>query len=280
MRQESLAANWSAVLALLSDHGGRNLHLDEAVPLGEGRKNPRLGQAVAVAALLPFVILGTCQAYTRENVPKAKMLDRDLRRSRSLLVRGARIFVGDGKVIESGAILVRAGKIAAVYDGNVPDPKTLRAEAIEAAGKTVLPGLIDVHVHLIASGGVPPRAKGAADFQPEKDMLREHAAYPYSGITAVKSAGDPLDTVLKVRAAVASGEKLGAELFVCGPLFTAEGGHGTEYFKQMPDYMRDMAERQFVRIPKTPEEARAQVDALKRSGVDGIKAVLEAGAGR
>jgi imidazolonepropionase-like amidohydrolase len=57
-------------------------------------------------------------------------------------------------VIENGAVLVKDGKIAEVYDGDIPDPRTLHAEAIEAAGKTILPGLIDVHVHLGASGGL------------------------------------------------------------------------------------------------------------------------------
>ena len=44
--------------------------------------------------------------------------------------------------------------------------------------------------------------------------------------------------VLRARAITASGEKLGAELFVVGPLFTAEGGHGTEFAVNLPEPMR------------------------------------------
>src|SRR5207237_508827 len=101
----------------------------------------------------------------------------------------------------------------------------------------------------------------------------------YCGITAVKSVGDPLDEILKVRSLVNSGERLGAELFTCGPMFTASGGHGTEYFKNFPEQFRKSAEEQTVRIPTTPEQARQQVDDLKQRGIDGIKAILEAGAG-
>jgi imidazolonepropionase-like amidohydrolase len=108
-------------------------------------------------------------------------------------------------------------------------------------------------------------------------MPKALAAYLYSGITAVKSVGDPLDQILKVRALVNSGERLGAELFTCGPMFTAAGGHGTEYFKNLPEEARKAAEDQTVRTPKTPDEARQQVDALQQRGVDGIKAILEAG---
>ena len=43
--------------------------------------------------------------------------------------------------------------------------------------------------------------------------------------------------------------------------------------------MRDTVKAQLVRTPKTPEEARKQVRELKAAGVDGIKAILEAGWG-
>src|SRR5205085_1269550 len=101
-----------------------------------------------LAVLLPFVVLGSWQAHAKDNVRKSKILERELDRSRTTLIRNARIFVGNGKVIENGAVLVRNGIIAEVYDGNIPDPKDLSASITEAAGKTILPGLIDTHVHL------------------------------------------------------------------------------------------------------------------------------------
>ncbi len=276
LRNETLLANWQAVLALLVT-AAVALFISHKVFRWEKEEKIRRSAKFSLAAvILPFVLLGAYQAYSQANISKTKMLSRDLRRSRTLLIRGARIFVGDGRVIESGAVLIRNGKIAEVYEGSAPDPKSLHAELIEASGKTILPGLIDVHVHLVAPGGFDDTAK---DYQPEKMMLQHLAAYLYSGVTTVKSVGDPLDSILKVRSISNSGEKLGAELFACGPLFTTAGGHGTEYFKKMPAYVRTMAEQQFTRQPKTPEEARAQVDDLKHAGVDGIKAVLEAGAG-
>jgi imidazolonepropionase-like amidohydrolase/ABC-type multidrug transport system permease subunit len=226
------------------------------------------------AVLAPFFILGIYQSQSKGNVIKARILNRDLLRSRTVLIRGARIFTGDGRVIESGAVLVKNGKIERVFEGSVPEAKELKAEAIEASGKTLLPGLIDVHVHLAAPGGF---SDSAASYQPDKTMPRALAAYLYSGITAVKSAGDPLDQILKVQTLVNSGERLGAELFVSGPMFTAVGGHGTEYFKNMPEQYRKSAEEQTVRTPANADEARKQVDVLSDRGVNGIKAILEAG---
>ncbi|MES1262324.1 MAG: amidohydrolase family protein, partial [Acidobacteriota bacterium] len=196
--------------------------------------------------------------------------------SRTSLIRNARIFIGDGRVIENGAVLVKNGRIEEIYDGNIPDPKSLNAAPIEAAGKTILPGLIDMHVHLGAPGGLVDDWK---DYDAVKASERELAAYLYSGVTAVKSAGDALDSALKVRGIVNSGEKSGAEFFLAGPLFTVAGGHGTEYSKGMPEATRQQFDAQFVRTPKTAEEARQAVQALKLAGVDGIKAVMEAGAG-
>ena len=184
--------------------------------------------------------------------------------------------VGDGKVIENGAVLVRGGKIAEVYEGPGPDPKSVKAEAVEAAGKTILPGLIDVHVHLGAPGGIYTDMK---DYNAGKALLHNLAAYLYSGVTTVRSVGDPLDSVLKARSTVNTGQMLGAELFTCGPLFTAPGGHGTEYFKNLPPPIRDTLNQQFLRLPATPEQARQQVDDLQKQGVDCIKTILESGGG-
>ena len=111
----------------------------------------------------------------------------------------------------------------------------------------------------------------------QKSSERELEAYLYCGITAVRSAGDKVDDMLKLRKRFNSGEMLGSELFLCGPLFTAEGGHGTEYSKKMPEIARAGFDAQFLRIPKTPEEARQEVDDLAAKGVNAIKGILEAG---
>jgi imidazolonepropionase-like amidohydrolase/ABC-type multidrug transport system permease subunit len=227
-----------------------------------------------VAVLVPFFILGGLQAVTHDNVEKSKVTERESRRGRTRLLRNARIFTGDGRVIESGSLLIKNGKIEEIYEGAAPDAKALNADPIEASGKTILPGLIDMHVHLTAPGGIADN-----NFNPntQKYFLGALAAYLHSGITAIKSVGDPLDRTLEARELVNSGRRLGSQFFICGPLFTTEGGHGTEYFKYVPAQYRDKALNQFVRTPKTPEEARKMVDELKAQKIDGIKAVLESG---
>jgi imidazolonepropionase-like amidohydrolase/ABC-type multidrug transport system permease subunit len=229
-----------------------------------------------IAVLAPFVLLGSWQAFSKEHLGENQALYRQLQRSDRFLIRNTRIFTGDGSVIENGSVFVHDGKIAEVYQGAPPDPEQIKAEVIEGAGKTLLPGLIDVHVHLAASGGIDSTG-GDGDFQ--LAMQHSTAALLYSGVTAARSVGDGLDASLKLRKSVDSGARLGANLFICGPMFTAEGGHGTEFVEHLPAAIKNTVKAQLVRTPKTPEEARKQVRDLKAAGVDGIKAILEAGWG-
>ena len=276
LRQEGIAQNLQPALALVVTLVV-GLFLAHHLFRWEKEEKIRASAKFALlAVLLPFFCLGAWQMHARTNVAKAKILSRQMARGETYLIRGARIFVGDGRVIDNGAVLVKGGKIAQVYQDNGPDPKTLKADVIEAAGKTILPGLIDVHIHLAAPGGM---YRDMSTYNADEAMLRHLAAYLYSGVTTVRSVGDPLESILKARARANSGEKLGAELLTCGPLFTAEGGHGTEYFKGLPPSIREKMEKQFVRIPKTTDEARQQVSQLKSDGVDCIKAILESGAG-
>ena len=184
-------------------------------------KLPASAKLWVVGVLAPCVLMGMYQAQSKENVAKNKIFDRELSRRISFLVKNARIFTGDGKVIENGSVLVRDGKIANLYQSEAPSAKDVKATEIDGAGKTLLPGLIDVHIHLGAPGGFYEKP---ADYAKEGTMKHALAAYLYSGVTAVKSVGDATGAVLAEREKIRTGGQLGAELFVSGPLFTTEGG--------------------------------------------------------
>lgn len=270
---ENFADNWSAAASLLVTAAvGTFL----SVKLFRWEKEEKMRGSAKLwllVVLAPVLAMGTWQSYAKSNVVKQRVLQRELDRDQTYLVRDARLFLGDGNVIEQGSVLIKHGKIEQIFTGPAPDAKTLKAEAIDGAGKTLLPGLIDVHAHLGSTGGYWDDSKKYA----EDPVDRELAAYLYSGVMAVKSLGDSTDAILKHRALVRSGEKLGADLYVVGPMFTAEGGHGTEYGKYLPKSMQAEFEAQTVRLPKTAGEAKQQVDDLKKLGVDGIKAILEPG---
>src|SRR5205814_2065047 len=152
-RGESVGQNFKPAAALLVT---MVVALFIATKLFRWEKEERIRPTAklwVLVVLLPFFLLGMYEAHSRQQLAKTKMLARDRERGRVTLIQNARIFVGNGEIVESGAILVRSGKIEKIYKGSSPDAKSLGAEALDAAGKTVLPGLIDVHVHLGGTGG-------------------------------------------------------------------------------------------------------------------------------
>src|SRR5678810_298695 len=66
--------------------------------------------------------------------------------AQNLTITNARILDGTGKVIERGAVVVRDGKIVSV---SATAPAAGNGRTIDARGKTVMPGLIDAHRHLV-----------------------------------------------------------------------------------------------------------------------------------
>jgi imidazolonepropionase-like amidohydrolase/ABC-type multidrug transport system permease subunit len=274
-RNETLAQNLPATGALiLTVVVGMFL----AVQLFRWEKEEKIAarKKIAVLAVMgPFAIMGCYQSYTKDHLGENEALFRQLQRSEAFLIRNARIWTGD-RVIENGAVLVSGGKIAEIYEGAAPDPEKLKAETVEGAGKTLLPGLIDVHVHLGASGGI---STDAADYAADKVLPHSAAALLYSGVTSARSVGDALDASLKLRSDIRKGATLGTQIFTCGPMFTAEGGHGTEYTQSLPPAIKDSVQAQLVRTPKTPEAARKQVRELQARGIDCVKTILEAGWG-
>ena len=274
LQHESLLQNWKPVSALLVTTFACTLISLKIFRWEKGEKLPGRAKAWVLAVLAPFFLIGAWNLQSKENLTKSKAIERELSRGQTVLIKNARVFTATGVVIEGGSVLVKAGKIAEIYTGPAPDAKTLSALEIEGTGKTLMPGLIDVHIHLGSPGGFYEDQK---KYQDQTLPTKRLKAYLYSGITTVKSVGDWVDAVLPLRDKVRRGEILATEFNTVGPLFTVAGGHPTELLKMMPETMRAYGASQFVRLPKSAEEARQMVRELKLKGVDGIKAVLESG---
>jgi imidazolonepropionase-like amidohydrolase/ABC-type multidrug transport system permease subunit len=273
MQGETVADNWKPAGALLVTLA---LAIFVASRLFRWEKEEKLKPAAKLwvaGVMTPFVALGIVELRTSAQIVQNRVLWRQMQRNDTFIVRNAKVFVGDGRVLEQASVLIRQGRIDTIFGAGV-DVSNVKAEIVEGSGKTILPGLIDVHVHLGAPGGIYSDPK---DYQTDSIPERALAQYLYSGVTTVRSTGDTLEGSLAVRQRSATGDLIGAELFVCGPLFTTEDGHGTEYFRFLEGPAKQAMLSQFVRTPKSAGEARKQVDELKSAGVDAIKAVLESG---
>jgi ABC-type multidrug transport system permease subunit len=154
------------------------------------------------AVLLPFLAIGAWQFHDQQNERKMKILERQTRRSQSWLIRDARIFRGDGAVVERGSVLVRNGRIERVFDGPAPSPKELRAEPLDAGGRTLLPALID-------SGVILNAGRPGEDIEEDRIL----ASYLYCGVGAIAAEPDARGALAALKRRVDEGELLGPEIF-------------------------------------------------------------------
>src|SRR5690606_25840752 len=162
----------------------------------------------------------------------------------TLAVTGGRVWDGTGAAaLEGTTVLVEDGRITAVgADLEVPPG----IERVDAAGRFVMPGLIDSHVHVLLSG--------------EDESL---PAFLGAGITSVRDVGGTPDEMLRLREQVASGALVGPRIFTYGPLLDGDptifpGGAGMDSILH-------------TGALKTREEGAAAVRDLIERGVDGIK---------
>jgi imidazolonepropionase-like amidohydrolase len=133
-------------------------------------------------------------------------------------------------------------------------------ELISTEGMSVMPGLWDMHVHLMINGhsdydhwDVTYPDRFASEIMPasaEQLLL--------AGVTTARDLGAPLDDSLSVRSRIESGEIPGPRLFISGPFIQHKAYPGTEAFRWGVDGERD---------------ARAKVKRLADAGVDVIKLI-------
>ena len=184
--------------------------------------------------------------------------------AQDLVITNARIITGTGAVVDSGSVVVADGQIVSFSEGAAAaDPDVM---TIDAGGRTVMPGFIDGHRHVIRGEPVSWLAEQA------EQRMQE---YLEAGFTTIQSCGDSLDEILELRRRLDSGELNGPRLIVSGrvPLARSSGPR--------PDV--DPARIDISRPPHRPTEAaaaipegetRAAVQSLAEAGVDAIKTVI------
>ncbi|NQW08710.1 MAG: amidohydrolase family protein [Alphaproteobacteria bacterium] len=142
------------------------------------------------------------------------------------LFAGGLVFDGTGRLLDDHGVLVEGDRIisvapAAEFDGFVGD-------RVDTAGGTVLPGLIDCHVHLCYGGeGNPWTAMmGLRDSQITLKALDNAQASLRGGITAVRDCGGKDYLEFAVRDACNQGRQLGPTIRASGRVICMTGGHG------------------------------------------------------
>ncbi|MCY7313159.1 MAG: CIA30 family protein [Pseudoxanthomonas sp.] len=191
-------------------------------------------EAVAAVALLAVVGL----AVAMRPGTAAEALPKPATSGSTFAITGARVFDGE-RDLGISTVIVRDGNIETVaVDAAVPQGMAV----IDGAGKTLLPGLIDAHVH----------AWGDA----QRDMAR-------FGVTTgfdLHGASERLPALHAQREARGGSDQ--ADLWAAGAAITVPGGHGTQYGFPVPTVAADTDVDAFI---------GARVD----EGADFIKIIIE-----
>lgn len=153
------------------------------------------------------------------------------------VIEGATLIDGNGGApLRNSAIVIEGSRIRAVgVKGTLAYPPA--ATIIEADGMTVLPGLIDAHIHSL--NFFPP-------------------LFLHFGVTTVYDTANPTEWVIAQRDALKTGRIRGPRMFVTGVVIDG------------PDDIPDRRDAYRVHV-RTPEEARTLARTLLQRGVDGLK---------
>src|SRR5581483_2099939 len=175
---------------------------------------------------------------------------------------GARLIIGDGSpAIESGTFVVQNGLITAIGSkGTVPVPKG--AQRVDLTGKTVMPTLVNVHVHIGYEGYT---SWGAANYTPANvlDHLQREAFY---GVGVTQSVGSsPTDMSLQFQHDQAAGKFPAASRFFFMPGMAPPNGG--------PDavLMKGTKALHAIYEVSTGAEARAAVQGMAAKKLKNVK---------
>ena len=188
----------------------------------------------------------------------------------AILFTNAAVFDGVGPELLRGAqVLVADGRIQAVSDKALKPPAD--CETVDLAGRTLMPGLIDAHVHIWATDLdivrlITRRTEYLAAF-----AYRSLAAMLDRGFTTVRDAGG---TDIGYAQALRDGLAVGPRLLHAGRFLTQTGGHAD--FRRTGDFacaceLREGGGARFAHVVDSPDEVRKAVREELRNGAHQIK---------
>lgn len=175
------------------------------------------------------------------------------------LVGGTLINGYGNEPIQNSIIIIENETIVKVGTvGTVDIPK--EAEIISTEGMSILPGLWDMHVHLMITGHADYTYWDKTYLPLFEKVIMPASAHQLllAGVTSARDLGGPLKASINTRQAINAGEIPGPTLYVSGPFLQKKPYPGTEAFRWGVNGEKD---------------ARAKVKKLADAGVDCIKLI-------
>lgn len=179
-----------------------------------------------------------------------------------LFVNG-KIIIGTGEVIEKGTVAIDGKRFTFVGPGKRFRPSK-RDTLFDLSGKSMLPGLIDGHVHLCMDGSPDPVASLSRDSIPTLTLKAAlHALLTLNaGVTTVRDLGGKDYVDIAIRDGIETNLILGPRVICCGKLVCMTGGQGWQFGREA-NGTDDV--REAVR-----EQLKAGADVIKLMATGGI----------
>ena len=172
----------------------------------------------------------------------------------TLLIENVTLIDGTGRDPVPGAsVLVTDDRITRVVRGQIDAPRGTRR--IDATGQYLLPGLMDMHIHLRGSVELSPEGLTSVTTDRSTGIRMLHS-YLYSGVTSIYDAGNVPDYILGLREDERNGDLISPRIFATGAIVTYPGSHGSNQWGTQVD---DWPEA----IPALDEHIGRQPDILK-----------------
>ncbi len=175
---------------------------------------------------------------------------------------GARFILGDARPpVERGVVVVQGGRITALGTrGAIAVPPA--ATHVDLSGKTVMPAMVNIHVHIGYEGYT---SWGAENYTPANvlDHLQREAVY---GVGATQSVGSsPTEASIQFRRDQQAGKFAPASRFFFMPGMAPPGGGPDAVLLKGTQALHAVYE------VSTPEQARAAVRSMAASNLENVK---------
>lgn len=184
-----------------------------------------------------------------------------------IAITHARLIDGTGASRkEDMTVVARDGRIVSIEQGGTPPEEAI---VVNAAGKTLIPGLIDLHTHFSGSSRWTRPGLASSDASIEYAEARE--GFLQWGVTTVRTCGDMADDMFAFARAQREGAALPSPRVVaCGPWFQAEGGHP---YNTVYKGNEDIREKACIFVGETTDVA-FEVERVQAAGADFVKLFL------